>query len=89
MSSECIYRAEEMELIAFTPVECIKHENLHCDKLVSYARFQRKSQRQDEAQAQFIITLFTCIVLTAASLKFGSDIEEIVIIPIKKIVDII
>lgn len=45
VKSECVYRADEMELIAFTPVECTKEKSLHCDKLVAYARFSKKSQR--------------------------------------------
>ena len=33
--------------------------------------------------------MFTCIVLSIASITVSGDIEEIVIVPIKKIVDII
>ena len=33
--------------------------------------------------------MFTCLVLTVASLTFANDIEYIVILPIKKIVNII
>jgi hypothetical protein len=38
---------------------------------------------------QFFTTVFTCIVLSIASLTVSGDIEIIVIQPIKKIVDII
>jgi len=38
---------------------------------------------------QFWTTIFTCIVLCAASLTFGRDIELIVVKPIQKIVDVI
>jgi len=38
---------------------------------------------------QFYTTVFTCIVLSIASLTVSGDIEIIVIQPIKKIVDII
>ena len=34
-------------------------------------------------------TIFTCVVLVVASLTFSRDIDLIVILPIKKIVDII
>ena len=38
---------------------------------------------------QFATTVFTCIVLSIASLTVSGDIEVIVIHPIKKIMDII
>lgn len=78
-----------MELVRFTPVQCIEDPTLNCDKLVSYARFKVKLEAQEQAKLQFFTTIFTCGVLTIASLTFSSDIESIVIIPIKKIVDII
>lgn len=38
---------------------------------------------------QFQLTIFTCVVLTAASLQYGNDIDSIVVEPIKKMCDII
>jgi len=52
-------------------------------------RIQNKLEKKEEAMMQFYTTLFTCFVLCIASLTVSSDIEVIVIIPVKKIVDII
>lgn len=38
---------------------------------------------------QFFLTIFTCVVLAIASLQYGSDIDTIVVEPIKKIIDVI
>jgi len=38
----CEWRVEEMDLVRFTPVQCIEDPNLNCDKLVSFARFKVK-----------------------------------------------
>jgi len=78
-----------MILISFTPRECLEDPSLSCDQLVSYLRFHNKNEKQEEAKMQFFTTVFTCIVLSIASLTVSGDIEVIVIQPIKKIVDII
>jgi len=57
--------------------------------LVAYARIQHQVNSQEQAKLQFITTLFTCVVLTVAFMIFSSDTEVIVIIPIKKVVEII
>jgi hypothetical protein len=44
---------------------------------------------KEEAAYQFYTTVFTCVVLSFASITVAGDIEIIVIHPIKKIVDII
>ena len=78
-----------MILVSYTPNDCLVDLTLGCDNLVSFARFQKKLDLQDEASQQFYTTMFTCLVLTVASLTFANDIEIIVIMPIKKIVNII
>lgn len=60
-----------------------------CEELVAYARFNIQTEQQDEAILQFATTIFTCFVLTGASLIFSNDAERIVINPIKKIIMII
>jgi len=86
---DCPWRFEEMMLVSYTPIECNNNPELSCDQLVSYLRFHNKLEKQEEAQMQFYTTVFTCIVLSIASLTVSGDIEIIVIHPIKKIVDII
>jgi hypothetical protein len=78
-----------MELITFTPQECIDGRIVGCEKLVAYARFNKQPETQSEAILQFATTIFTCFVLTGASLIFSNDAERIVINPIKKIITII
>jgi len=78
-----------MELVTFTPQECMDGRIEGCEQLVSYARFNKRQELRDEAILQFSTTLFTCFVLTAASLIFSNDAERIVIKPIKKIIMII
>jgi class 3 adenylate cyclase len=52
-------------------------------------RFNIQSQMVQQAQLSFATTIFTCIVLTVASLTFSNDTEEIVIVPIQKQIGII
>jgi hypothetical protein len=96
VSAECPWRFEEMQLISFTPKECNNKlgkkgdaNSPACEDLRSYMRIQNKYEKRDEAKFQFSTTLFTCFVLTIASLNVSGNIEIIVIFPIKKIVDII
>ena len=67
----------------------MQEKKLGCDQLVAYARFQVQLEKKQEAKLQFYTTIFTCIVIAAFCLTLASDIELIVVIPIKKIVDII
>ncbi|CDW71083.1 adenylyl cyclase [Stylonychia lemnae] len=89
VSDDCPYRYEEMDLISFIPQQCIDFEIKGCDQLVSYARFNKRYEKIQEAILQFSTTLFTCFVLTIASLTFTNDTQQIVIKPIQKIVEII
>jgi len=56
---------------------------------VAYARFDIRQQQIEDAQYQFITTIFTCIVMTAGSLAFSADTEKVIIQPITKMVGII
>jgi len=78
-----------MELVSYTPQECLTGIIPDCAELVSYARFNIRKQIKEEAILQFGTTIFTCVVLTAASLIFVSDTQNIVITPISKMVGII
>lgn len=42
VSDNCPYRYEEMELVTFTPQECIDKKMVGCDKLVAYTRFNKR-----------------------------------------------
>src|SRR6185312_3752030 len=89
VSDDCNSRFEEMLLITYTPVNCTNGQMSGCDDLVSYARFNIRAEMIQEAILQFSTTIFTCFVLTIASLIFNNDTEQIVIKPIKKIMEII
>ena len=46
---DCPFRYSEMELITFTPQECIDGRVVGCEKLVAYARFNKQPETQSEA----------------------------------------
>lgn len=79
VSDDCPYRYSEMELITFTPLECQDGSIDGCENLTAYARFNIQPETQEEAILQFATTIFTCFVLTGASLIFSNDAERIVI----------
>lgn len=79
VSDDCPWRFEEMIIVSFTPKQCFEDPTLGCDQLVSYLRFQNKLEKMEEAKMQFYTTVFTCIVLSIASLTVSRDIEIIVI----------
>ena len=60
-----------------------------CNELVAYARYQHKQEKTNEALSTFYTTIFTILVLTIATYGFTRNIDQIVVFPIKKIVDII
>jgi len=84
----CTLRTTEMELVTYTPIQCLKNK-INCDDLVAFVRYNIRDQVVSEAQLQFATTIFTCIILTAASLTFSNDTETIVIVPIQKQIGII
>ena len=89
VGDDCQWRFEEMSLISYTPKECIDDSTMACEQLVAYARYQHKLEKTNEALSTFYTTIFTIIVLTIATMSFTRDIDQIVVFPIKKIVDII
>ena len=78
-----------MSLVSYTPKECKDDDSLACDDLVAYARYSHNDEQKSEALSTFSITIFTIFVLTVATMSFTRDIDNIVVYPIKKIVDII
>ena len=40
ISPDCPWRVTEMELVKYTPIECLQNKEYHCDTLQAYARFQ-------------------------------------------------
>jgi len=89
VSEACPWRYEEMSLISYTPQECFNDDSLSCTDLVAYARYQHNTEQTKEAVSTFQITIFTITVLSVATMSFTRDIDNIVVYPIKKIVDII
>lgn len=69
--------------------DILLNQNLRCEQLSAFMRILYKQEKKEEAMMQFYTTIFTCVVLCIASLTVSNDIEVIVIIPVKKIVDII
>jgi len=45
----CPWRYEEMELVTFTPDYCLTQKVEGCEYLVSYARFNKRVAKQEEA----------------------------------------
>jgi len=85
----CGSRVDEMTLLMYTPIQCHNGEIEDCDELVAYSRISISFGTRQEAQLQFMTTIFTCIILTAGSLLFQQDTQQIVILPITKMVGII
>jgi hypothetical protein len=78
-----------MQLVTYTPQECLEDPRDGCRDLIAYARFNNQANSEGQAIYALLTTLFTCFVLSAASLVFSNDAEKIVINPIKKIIMII
>mmetsp|Transcript_14383 Transcript_14383/g.13982 ORF Transcript_14383/g.13982 Transcript_14383/m.13982 type:complete len:408 (-) Transcript_14383:505-1728(-) len=87
--STCPLRYDEMSLISYSPNECHNGELPNCKNLVAYARFDIRKQIVSSSQLQLFTTIFTCIILTVASLIFQYDTQRIVITPITKMVGVI
>ena len=78
-----------MQLVTFTPEVCVNGGLPGCEYLVAYARVEVAVASQESALWQISTTVFTIFVLTVAFMVFSRDTEVIVIIPIKKVVNII
>ena len=86
---DCSWRIEEMQLVTFTPEVCKNGGLPGCEYLVAYARVEVYKSSKESAMWQISTTLFTIAVLTCAFMIFSHDTKVIVIIPIKKVVNII
>lgn len=69
----CDIRAQELELLQYTPLSCIDGTYESCDKLISYVRLSVKSLKEGEAMLQFMTTIFTCIILGTGAILFSND----------------
>ena len=49
VSSDCPWRYEEMDLVTYTPIECVQENITACQFLVAYARFNKRSEKVSEA----------------------------------------
>ena len=43
MSDDCPYRYDDMQLVTYTPQECLDDPQLGCEDLIAYARFNKQS----------------------------------------------
>ena len=78
-----------MHLGSYLPHECRTGEIENCEDLIAYARFNTRKYMIIESKLQFSKTIFTCIVMSIGSLMFSGDTENIIIVPITKMVSII
>lgn len=70
VSDKCEWRFNEMELIQYTPSECLEDESLGCRQLKAYARYQTRLANKLESKWDFLTIIFTCFVLTIVSIQF-------------------
>ena len=89
LPDDCPLRIEEMQLVTFTPEVCRNGELAGCEYLVAYARVEVTFASKESALWNISTTMFTICVLTVAFMVFSHDTKVIVIIPIKKVVNII
>lgn len=87
--SKCDLRPKELELLTYTPKQCLDEKIEGCKRLISYTRLSIKDQIQTQAMLQFLTTIFTCIILGAGAIMFANDTQDLVINPITKMVGII
>lgn len=85
----CDLRPKELQLLNYTPKQCVDGTYEGCDRLVSYTRLSIRESVINMAFLQFLTTIFTCIILGAGAIMFGNDTQELIIIPITKMVGII
>jgi len=71
-----------MQLVTFTPSDCLDLTVSGCENLVAYARVNISYSSRMTAIYEFCTTIFTCIVLASAFIIFSKDTERIVIKPI-------
>ena len=91
-SLDCLYRDEEMQLVVYYPGICqnATEKNYEaCQELYCYARFSIQSQTQNDALLSIFITIFIGIILAVGSVTFTVDTQEIIIVPITKMVLVI
>jgi len=48
-NSGCEFRAAEMQLISYTPIECINDQEENCKELVAYVRLDIKTSQKQKA----------------------------------------
>lgn len=62
-----------MQLISYTPIECINDSSSQCKELVAYVRLDIKTSQKQKALLQFLTTIFTGLVIVAGALMFADD----------------
>lgn len=78
-----------MQLISYSPLECLNDPKLQCKELAAYVRLDVKASQKQKALLQFLTTIFTGLVIVVGALTFADDTQRIVIVPITKMVGII
>ena len=70
VSDNCLWRFNEMELIQYTPSECLKDPSLSCKQLRAFARYSIRPGKEDEARFSFFTIIFTVVILSIVSFSF-------------------
>jgi len=78
-----------MLLAVYTPEQCKDKIVTGCENLQAYARFDIKTQSENDALMNIFTTLFVGLILTVAAVMFTADTQKILIGPITKMVLII
>jgi len=86
---ECPLRIEEMQLITFTPDECLNGMIKGCSDLVIYVRLSIRGRTSQIAIYRFIIIIFTTVLLFCSAVSVGNDTTRIVVKPIARIISVV
>ena len=70
---DCDLRPKELELLTYTPKQCLDGTLENCDRLISYTRLSIRTHSQEAAMLQFLTTIFTCFIMGAGAIMFAND----------------
>jgi len=84
---ECKWRESEVELVVFTPEECLSSNA--CREINVAAKFLKKDYSVQSAGMSMLTTIFIVFLLGAGAMTFSKDTQTLVIEPIEKMVNIV
>ena len=85
VSDACSLRDSEMLLAVYSPTNCSDV----CDNIQIYSRFDISNYTKNAGMMNMVVTVFIGVILAIASVTFTVDTQQIVIIPITKMILII